>query len=109
VGGVHTRWLRMEETHCAAAGSYPWSMGHHKMRSEWRTQTILSVSKEPQKSSFSVWRESWPMWVMARKAVCLVSKGPADRVVTYVSITWQLGTLLKPSDPQQFCWRVWLN
>jgi hypothetical protein len=23
VGGVHTRWLRMEETHCAAAGSYP--------------------------------------------------------------------------------------
>jgi hypothetical protein len=67
------------------------------------TQTILSVSKGPQKSSFSVWRESWPMWVMARKAVCLVSMGLADQVVTYVSITWQLGNSMKPSNLQQFC------
>jgi hypothetical protein len=25
-------WMRHT---CAAAGSYPWSVGHHKIRSEW--------------------------------------------------------------------------
>jgi hypothetical protein len=66
------------------------------------TWTILSVSKGPQKSSCSVWRESATMWVMARKAICLVCKGQAHGVVTYVSITWRLGTSVKPSDLQQF-------
>jgi hypothetical protein len=101
----------MEETHLHVQ---PLAVIHEAWVITWwgqskRTQTILSVSKGPQKSSFSVWRESWPTWVMARKAACLVSKGPADRVVTYVSITWRLGNSQKPSDLQQFCWCVWLN
>jgi hypothetical protein len=30
-------------------------------------------------------------------------------VVTDVSITWRLGTSVKPSDLQQFSWHEWLK
>jgi hypothetical protein len=83
VGSNHARRPRMEETHLLMQ---PLAVIHEAwVITRWgqskRTQTILSVSKAPQKSSFSVWRESRTMWVMARKAICLVSKGQADRVV----------------------------
>jgi hypothetical protein len=111
VGSDHARQLRMEETHLCCC----WQPVIHEVWviTRWgqskRTQTILSVSKGPQKSSFSSWRESGTMWVMARKVICLVGKGQADRVVTYVSITWWLGTSRKPSDLQQFSWHEWLK
>jgi hypothetical protein len=108
-----THLLRM---HCLTFTSCSRKQDHlytslMRLLASWKSMpdTHSSASTGPQQSGFSVWRESWPMQVMARKAVCLVSKGPVDGMVTYVSIIWQLGTLLKPSDQQKFCWYVWLN
>jgi hypothetical protein len=62
VGSDHTRRLRMEETHLCSRWQLSMKCGLSQERGQSKhTQTILSVSKGPQKSSFSVRRESRTM------------------------------------------------
>jgi hypothetical protein len=37
---------------CAATGSYPWSMGHHKMRSEWMYPNYTQCQQRTSKAQF---------------------------------------------------------
>jgi hypothetical protein len=81
----------------AAAGSYPWSVGHHKNEVRVNVTKLYFVPAKDLNSPVLVFEEN--------PGLCKSWQGKR-----YVWSVRDWRTHMKPSkNRQQFCWCVWLN
>jgi hypothetical protein len=72
---------------------------------------MMHQARRGQPIKHNIWRQwhCWWFWSHHTKSLRWCWSHGSWLAFIYVSSIWWLGTSLKPSNQQKFCWHLWLN